>query len=195
MASIITDFATSGKLFGVREVINDKGKGLCIATDSLFADAKKRGGIALNVAYTNYGGTFIEKCIVSFMKERYPEHILYEETSWDGENAFIFGEIVEIIQDKGFLGVDGFEDYFLDKRYKLVSETADELYEDWTRDQEKELTEKEEKECKRLIQESLEYFGHCETFGFDFYEPDIREYIMGQDSYIAGLLGIAEDEE
>lgn len=195
MASIITDFATSKDLFDGREVINDKGKGLCIATDSLFADAKKRGGLALNVAYTNYGGAFIEKCLISFMKERYPEHILCEETSWDGENAFIFGEIAEIIRDNSFLAVDGFEDYFLDKEYKLVSETADDLYENWTRDQDKELTEKDEMECKRLIQESLEYFGHCETFGFDYYEPDIKEYIMEQDSYIAGLLGISEDEE
>lgn len=32
------------------------GKGLCIASDFLWNDAKERGGIAVNIAYTNYGG-------------------------------------------------------------------------------------------------------------------------------------------
>lgn len=34
----------------------------------------------LNFAYTDYGGSFLD------------ENIVHEKTSWNGENAFIFGE-------------------------------------------------------------------------------------------------------
>lgn len=46
----------------------------------------------VNFAYTDYGGSFLDKVIISYFKEYYQENIVHEKTSWNGENAFIFGE-------------------------------------------------------------------------------------------------------
>ena len=64
-----------------------------IASESLVQVAKnKHSDIYLNFAYTDYGGSFLDKVIISYFKEYYPGNIVHEKTSWNGENAFIFGE-------------------------------------------------------------------------------------------------------
>lgn len=64
-----------------------------VASESLVQEAKsKHSDIYLNFAYTSYGGSFLDKVIISYFKENYPENIVYEKTSWKGENAFVFGE-------------------------------------------------------------------------------------------------------
>lgn len=56
-----------------------------VASESLVQSAKgNNSDIYLNFAYTDYGGLFLDKVIIY-----YPENIVHEETSWNGENAFI----------------------------------------------------------------------------------------------------------
>lgn len=71
-----------------------------VASESLVQVAKdKHSDIYLNFAYTDYGGSFLDKVIISYFKEYYPENIVHEKTSWNGENAFIFGEPAKELYD------------------------------------------------------------------------------------------------
>lgn len=71
-----------------------------MSSESLVQSAKgNNSDIYLNFAYTYYGGSFLDKVIISYFKEYYPENILHEETSWNGENAFIFGDIAKEFYD------------------------------------------------------------------------------------------------
>lgn len=61
-----------------------------VGSESLVQEAKeKHNDIYLNFAYTSYGGSFLDKVIISYFKENYPENIVCERTSWKGENAFV----------------------------------------------------------------------------------------------------------
>lgn len=101
------------------------------ASDSLLEEAKEKGAnVYINLAYTSYGGTFVDNCLIQYFKQFYPESIIYESTSWNGENVFVFGEIAETFLDetKGyFLGFENFEDYFFDKEYQCQVDGLKEL--------------------------------------------------------------------
>lgn len=65
-----------------------------VGSESLVQEAKsKHSDIYLNFAYTDYGGSFLDKVVISYFKKYYPENIVYERTSWNGENAFILGNL------------------------------------------------------------------------------------------------------
>lgn len=63
-----------------------------VASESLVQSAKgNNSDIYLNFAYTDYGGSFLDKVIISYFLERrslykeyYPENIVHEEASWNG---------------------------------------------------------------------------------------------------------------
>lgn len=48
-----------------------------------------------NFAYTNYGGSILDRAMIEFAKEYYPDCLVWEETDWSGQNAYIFGELAE----------------------------------------------------------------------------------------------------
>lgn len=91
------------------------------ASDSLLEEVKeKSANVYVNLAYTLYGGTFLDNCLIQYFKEFHPESIIFEETSWNGENAFVFGEIAQKLLDETkdyILGFEDFEGYFMDKEY------------------------------------------------------------------------------
>lgn len=100
-----------------------------VGSESLVQEAKsKHSDIYLNFAYTNYGGSFLDKVIISYFKENYPENIVYEKTSWEGENAFIFGEpakeLYEFIKNGYILGFDCLEQYYTEMEYNMITEEA-----------------------------------------------------------------------
>lgn len=65
-----------------------------VGSESLVQEVKdKHSDIYLNFAYTDYGGSFLDKVIISYFKEYYQENIVHEKTSWNGENAFILGNL------------------------------------------------------------------------------------------------------
>lgn len=100
-----------------------------IASESLVQVAKdKHSDIYLNFAYTDYGGSFLDKVIISYFKENYPENIVHEKMSWSGENAFIFGEpakeLYDFIKTGYILGFDCLEQYYTEMQYNMITEEA-----------------------------------------------------------------------
>lgn len=106
-----------------------------VASESLVQEAKdKHSDIYLNFAYTDYGGSFLEKVIISYFKEYYPENIVHEKTSFNGENAFIFGkpakELYKLMKVYNVLGFDDLEDYYTEMEYNMITEEAQQYIDD-----------------------------------------------------------------
>lgn len=106
-----------------------------VASESLVQEAKdKHSDIYLNFAYTDYGGSFLEKVIISYFKEYYPENIVHEKTSFNGENAFIFGEpakeLYNLMKVYNVLGFDDLEDYYTEMEYNMITEEAQQYIDD-----------------------------------------------------------------
>ena len=160
------------------------GKGLCIASDFLWNDAKERGGIAVNIAYTNYGGTFMEKTLMKYISERFPEDIIMEDTSWDGMNAFVFGNIADKVWDvaSGKSDIsnlfDDFEDYFITEEYNVMQAESESIFnankEQGNLDG---LTDAELNMVKDTIRDFLDTYGKVETFGADYCSSDLIVYM------------------
>lgn len=98
-----------------------------VASESLVQEAKdKHSDIYLNFAYTDYGGSLLDKVIISYFKEYYPENIVHEKTSWNDENAFIFGEpakeLYNLMKVDNVLGFDDLEDYYTEMEYNMITE-------------------------------------------------------------------------
>lgn len=75
------------------KLVDFSNKWTFVGSESLVQEAKdKHSDIYLNFSYTNYGGSFLDKVIISYFKEYYPDNIVHERTAWYGENAFVFGE-------------------------------------------------------------------------------------------------------
>lgn len=141
------------------------------ATDSLIERAKEKVGMderILAVSYTNYGGTFYDKCLIAYIKENYPNNIITEITSYNGENAFIFGDVLELedFDSEGFTDSWDFEQYMDSATQELIEE-----------------------ECSDIIANNPEYANYqndikdflgdrgVETFGIDYSEREFNEYI------------------
>lgn len=106
-----------------------------VASESLVQEAKsKHSDIYLNFAYTSYGGSFLDKVIISYFKENYPENIVYERTSWNGENAFIFGEpakeLYELIIAGNILDFYYLGQYYTETKYNIIADTAQQYIND-----------------------------------------------------------------
>ena len=94
-------------------------KSMFFASESLKNELNEvyNGSDIINIAYTDYGGTFVGKCLIEYVSSQFPDSIIKENTSWSGENAFIFGEIAnEIIKDDIFCFYD-FDDFYNEKHY------------------------------------------------------------------------------
>lgn len=97
-----------------------------VGSESLVQEVKdKHSDIYLNFAYTDYGGSFL----ISYFKEYYQENIVHEKTSWNGENAFIFGEpakeLYELIIAGNYLG-----QYYTETKYNIIADTAQQYIND-----------------------------------------------------------------
>lgn len=106
-----------------------------VASESLVQEAKdKHSDIYLNFAYTDYGGSLLDKVIISYFKENYPENIVHEKTSFNGENAFIFGEpakeLYNLMKVYNVLGFDDLEDYYTEMEYNMITEEAQQYIDD-----------------------------------------------------------------
>lgn len=106
-----------------------------VGSESLVQEAKsKHSEIYLNFAYTDYGGSFLDKVVISYFKKYYPENIVYERTSWNGENAFIFGEpakeLYNLMKVDNVLEFDDLEDYYTEMEYNMITEEAQQYIDD-----------------------------------------------------------------
>lgn len=160
------------------------GKGLCIASDFLWNDAKERGGIAVNIAYTNYGGIFMEKTLIKYISERFPEDIIMEDTSWNGKNAFVFGNIADKVWD-GAVGnsdifnlFDDFEDYFITEEYNVMQAESESIFNAYKEHGDLDgLTDAELNIVKDTIRNFFDTYGNAETFGADYCSGDFIYYM------------------
>ena len=160
------------------------GKGLCIASDFLWNDAKERGGIAVNIAYSNYGGTFMEKTLMKYISERFPEDIIMEDTSWDGKNAFVFGDIADKVWDGAtgnsdiFNLFDDFEDYFITEESNVMQAESKSIFNAYKEHGDLDgLTDSELNIVKDTIRDFLDTYAKAETFGADYYSGDFIVYM------------------
>ena len=106
-----------------------------VGSESLVQEAKeKHSDIYLNFAYTSYGGSFLDKVIISYFKENYPENIVCERTSWKGENAFVFGEpakkLYELIIAGNTLEFDYLGQYYTEMEYNMITAEAQQYIDD-----------------------------------------------------------------
>ncbi|NLZ46233.1 MAG: hypothetical protein GX896_06030 [Clostridiales bacterium] len=125
------------------------------------------GSDIINIAYTDYGGTFVGKCLIEYVSSQFPDSIIKENTSWSGENAFIFGEIAnEIIKDDIFCFYD-FGDFYCEKCYK-EEEIA---FRDFVNSNEN--IKDKDGAFDYLIENYSGYYFRIETTGLDFSESDL----------------------
>ena len=145
-------------------------KRLFIASESLKNELNEKynGCDIVNIAYTYYGGTFINKCLIEYISEKFPDSIIKECTSWNGENAFIFGEIAkELIED------DIFSFYDFEWFYSEKSNEAERIdFFDFV-DSNENIKDKDGA-FDYLIENYSGYFG-IETTGLDFSESYLTE--------------------
>lgn len=96
-----------------------------VGSESLVQEVKdKHSDIYLNFAYTDYGGSFLDKV----------ENIVHEKTSWNGENAFIFGEpakeLYELIIAGNILDFYYLGQYYTETKYNIIADTAQQYIND-----------------------------------------------------------------
>lgn len=143
-----------------------------VASESLVQEAKdKHSDIYLNFAYIDYGGSFLDKVIISYFKEYYPENIVHEKTSWNGENAFIFGEpakeLYDFIKTGYILGFDCLEQYYTEMECNTITEEAQRYIND------NELSN----DLYDIVRDWFFENGYLEPNYIDYSEHDLNEYI------------------
>jgi len=102
--------------------------------------------IIVNFAYTDYGGDFFDKVAIEYFAEDFPDNIIWEDTSYYGKNAILFGDIVpEFIEETEnyLLGFRDIEDYFYEREheeeYKFYKWLLDDIKDEYDFDYQKAL--------------------------------------------------------
>lgn len=154
-------------------LVDFSSKQTYVASESLLQEAKdKHSDIYLNFAYTDYGGSFLDKVIISYSKEYYPGNIVHGKTSWNGENAFIFGEpakeLHDLIKTGYILGFDCLGQYCTEMEYNVITEEAQRYINDNGLG-----NELYDIACEWLIENS-----HIEPNFLDYSETDPNEYLQ-----------------
>lgn len=154
-------------------LVDFSSKQTYVASKSLVQEAKdKHSDIYLNFAYTNYGGSFLDKVTISYSKEYYPENIVHEKTSWNGENAFIFGEPAkeshDLIKTGYILGFDCLGQYCTEMEYNVITEEAQRYIND----------NGPGNELYDIVCEWLTENSHIEPNFLDYSEIDLNEYLQ-----------------
>lgn len=144
-----------------------------VASESLVQEAKdKHSDIYLNFAYSNYGGSFLDKVIISYFKENFPENIVHERTSWNGENAFIFGEpakeLYDFIKNGYILGFDCLDQYYTEMEYNMITEEAQRYIND----------NRLGNELYDIVYEWLIENSYIEPNFLDYSEINLNEYLQ-----------------
>lgn len=153
-------------------LVDFSNKQTYIASESLIQEAQdKHSNIYLNFAYTNYGGSFLDKVIISYFKEYYPENIVHESTSWNGENAFIFGESAKELYESirmGILDFDCLGQYYTEMEYNMIADTAQQYISDNGLDN----------ELYDIVCDWLSENSYPEPNYLDYSEIDLNEYLQ-----------------
>jgi hypothetical protein len=173
----VTDAFSSNEL---RQELKDK---LGIKTDKI------GNNYVISFAFTDYGGDFLDKVAIEYFQENYPENTLVEPTSWNGQNAYVFGEPAKewIEQTEDYaLGFEDIEDFYYEKQSEQEQEDfnyfLDEISDEYEFDKEEAL--------EWLNENRGGYYGMT-TQGLDFSYEDLIQELLRE-----GIIEkIEEDEE
>ncbi len=126
----------------------------------------------LNLCYSDYGGSFLDRVLIEFFKQEYPENIIFETTSWNGQNAYVFGDISKKIyedyQDDGEL----IEDFYSEKESDLIHKTATAFIQSNYPDKVK------NSDLHELVYIWLSETGSPEPNYFDYSESKLLKYLQ-----------------
>lgn len=145
----------------------------CCATDELLTEILKKDVSTdkyITISYTDYGGTYLEKVFIQYLKENHPDNILIEKTIYSGENAIVFGYIVDdIIEASEYypLGYEDFEDYYYDKESSDFEKAAIQFI------RENDIQGDQEE----IIYDYFRNAATMQTFGVDYSDSDLENYI------------------
>lgn len=142
----------------------------------------------INFAYTDYGGNFFDKVAVKYFTENHPENIVSENTSWNGENALVFGDIAkEFIEvtESYLLGFGDMEELF----YKMESDEENEAFGMFLDDMEDKYSFDREDALKWLNENRGGYYS-VRTSGLDYSETELVSTLEG-----AGIFTPPTDDE
>lgn len=144
-----------------------------VGSESLVQEVKdKHSDIYLNFAYTDYGGSFLDKVIISYFKEYYQENIVHEKTSWNGENAFIFGEpakeLYELIIAGNILDFYYLGQYYTETKYNIIADTAQQYINDNGLDN----------ELYDIVCDWLSENSYSEPNYLDYSENDLNDFLQ-----------------
>jgi len=107
-----------------------------------FPDNIKDDQLVINFAYTDYGGSFIDKVIIAFLRSKHVQHMLHEHTSWSGENCTLYSKKYVKFFNRDFKDWfynDEFEEFYCQQEYQIQDEcwnyVANEFIQDYELDE------------------------------------------------------------
>jgi antirestriction protein len=165
--------------FASEDLINELKEKLNLKSD----DLKNQDVIAF--AYTNYGGSIIDKYAIEYFLENYPRNIVVEETSYDGKNAFVFGKPAKEWMEQSddyILGFDDFESFYYEKEYEDFMEGINFFIQDLKRDY-----IFDEEEVRDSLEEKFTGYFNVDTSGLDYSEEQMMDYLKTE--------GLIKEEE
>ena len=136
-------------------------------------DLKNQDVIAF--AYTNYGGTIIDKYAIEYFLENYPRNIVVEETSYNGKNAYVFGKPAKEWMEQSddyVLGFDDFESFYYEKENEDFMEGINFFIQDLKRN----YTFNED-EVRDSLEEKFYGYFNVDTSGLDYSEEQMIDYL------------------
>jgi len=150
-------------------------------------DVKDKNVIAF--AYTDYGGDFFDKVAIEYFKENYPKNIVWENSGYGGQNAFVFGEpakeYMEQTEDYP-LGFEDIESYYYEKQ----NEQENEDFEYFLNDLKGDDYSFDFDEVLSWLNENRGGYYSMTTQGLDFSYSDLTEELVNE-----GLIRKHDDEE
>ena len=165
--------------FASEDLIDELKEKLNLKSD----DLKNQDVIAF--AYTNYGGSIIDKYAIEYFLENYPRNIVVEETSYDGKNAFVFGKPAKEWMEQSddyILGFDDFESFYYEKEYEDFMEGINFFIQDLKRDY-----IFDEEEVRDSLEEKFTGYFNVDTSGLDYSEEQMMDYLKTE--------GLIKEEE
>lgn len=157
------------------EKVNLKDRTTYYASSDLLDQLSEKiteGDTVINFAYTDYGGTFYDKAVIEYLKVDFPESIIYEETSWYGQNAFIWGEFADrfLAETENYcLDFEGLEEFYMEWEYEETKKGVDYFIE--SLDDNYSLVDSAEEKIMELVSD---YYSVL-TSGLDYSESELIE--------------------
>lgn len=140
-------------------------------------DELPKGSKVLYVHYSDYGGSIMGKMLIEYFKRDYPENIIHDKLSYNGEEAVIFGDVVEELREcyeRGYLaGFDGLEEFMIEFEDNMIAEECDRIITERFADR----SEDEKGGIYIALSEYFHEVARFDTFGLDYSVDDLEKYI------------------